>query len=416
MISPLRSGFLRASFTLAHAAMAAVLLGLVSVDAFAVPAPDAAPAAVWVGADDPRIAYSDYVRLQIVAGPENSAQKAALFDRLLDMPGKGYRWDSPGSRVRFRTNATAVSATFASTGLHISTSARNGEMLCYIDGRRAAVFGAPAATSADGVRSAAVRTELPRPDHSGWHDYELILPYGDSVAFEGLHVDAAARFETVTPRPAVRYVAYGDSVTHGFSASDVGRTYPFLVAQEKNWELLNLGVGGRCSTGTDGNIVGALNPNIVTVLIGVNDWQTGVPVARYRANMAEFIDGLRAVQPQVPVYVLTPLWVAESWRPAKRVADLEDYREALRALVRERRDRQLHLIEGPSLIDPLPELFDLVAVHPNDAGFASLAERLAIALPSAGRHISKTPPPRAPTKNAAQPSPAALDVSPVRVR
>lgn len=365
-------------------AVASVVAGLA--------APSRAQAAeAWVGADDPRLTYSDYIRLQIAAPPEDSTRKAASFDRLLDMPGKGYRWDSPGSRVRFRTDATSVSATFASTGLHISTSARNGQILCQIDGQRAAVFGAPSAGPA-GASRAPQRIALPRPARPGWHEYELILPYGDSVAFEGLHVNDAARFEPMPPRPAFRYVAYGDSITHGFAASDVGRTFPFLVAEKKNWQLLNLGLGGRSSTGGDGRIIGSLNPDLVTVLIGVNDWQSAVPVARFRANMTAFFDGLRALQPQVPVYVITPLWVAESWIPAKKVAELEEYREALRALVRERRDAQLHLIEGPTLIDPRPELFDPVAVHPNDAGFAAMAARLASALPATGVDPAQMPP------------------------
>jgi len=40
------------------------------------------------------------------------------------------------------------------------------------------------------------------------------------------------------------------------------------------------------------------------------------------------------------------------------------------------RTMPLHVIEGPDLIDQDPSLFSPVAVHPNDAGFAEMAERL----------------------------------------
>jgi hypothetical protein len=60
--------------------------------------------------------------------------KLARFDRLLDIPSKGYRWDNPGTRIRFRTNASSVKALLYFNELHISTSARNSHGLSLIDG------------------------------------------------------------------------------------------------------------------------------------------------------------------------------------------------------------------------------------------------------------------------------------------
>jgi hypothetical protein len=68
--------------------------------------------------------------------------------------------------------------------------------------------------------------------------------------------------------------------------------------------------------------------------------------------------------------------VPPSWKPEKAVADLEEYRRVLRELVVSLADPHLHLIEGPDLIDHDPAFFDSVAVHPNDQGFAQMAERL----------------------------------------
>lgn len=49
----------------------------------------------------------------------------------------------------------------------------------------------------------------------------------------------------------------------------------------------------------------------------------------------------------------------------------------LREIVTTRNDANLHLVEGPDLIDHDATFFDPVAVHPNDKGFAQMSERLA---------------------------------------
>jgi lysophospholipase L1-like esterase len=233
------------------------------------------------------------------------------------------------------------------------------------------------------VSTATVRTQelitvsMAVPPGGGYHDYELVLPYGDSVDFQGVQVDPDAQFEAPAARPATRYLAYGDSITHGFTASDIGGGYAFRIAEAKGWQLVNMGYGGRASTITDGSVVGAQGADVITVLIGVNDWQGGVPLATYSNRLDGFLSSLRALQPTVPVYLLTPLWVDPAWDPAADIAPLESYRQVVRDVAAARGDPNLAVIEGPELIDPDVAYFDAVRVHPNDAGFVQMAERLA---------------------------------------
>jgi lysophospholipase L1-like esterase len=205
----------------------------------------------------------------------------------------------------------------------------------------------------------------------------VILPYGDSVDFRGVEVNPEARFEAPRARPPTRYLAYGDSITHGFTASAVDKSYAFLVAQKNGWQLVNLGLGGRASNVSDARVVASLKADVISVFMGVNDWQGGGPVERYRSNMTGFFDVVRAAQPTVPIYYLTSLWVAPSWNPNGQAADLESYRQVAREIVAARKDPNLHLIEGTDLIDHDIALFDATPVHPNDKGFAQMADRLA---------------------------------------
>lgn len=78
----------------------------------------------------------------------------------------------------------------------------------------------------------------------------------------------------------------------------------------------------------------------------------------------------------MPVNVITPLWVSENWKPKAARFDVERYRAVARELVASAHDAHPHLIEGPELIDHDGRFFDRVLVHPNDEGFAVMAERL----------------------------------------
>lgn len=330
-----------------------------------------------IAPDDSKITYSDYVHLEFVPSPLDPSAKLARFDRLYDMPSKGYRWDNSGARIRFRTDVTSVKALLYFNDLHVSTSARNSNGLYLIDG-----VGKPEwtfRTKAIEVKREpeTVAVTLSPAGAAGFHDYELILPYGDSVDFQGVEVNAGARFEAPTPRPAIRYLAYGDSITHGFTASAVDKSYAYLVAQKNGWQIVNLGQGGRISTPADGKVVASLKADVISVFIGVNDWQCGIPLERYRSNMMAFFDAIRAEQPSTPIYYLTALWVTPSWNPQAQIADLESYRKVAREVVAARKDANLHLIEGLELIDHDVALFDATPVHPNDRGFAQMGERLA---------------------------------------
>src|SRR4051812_48889670 len=144
----------------------------------------------FVGPGKSSIAYSDYVHLEFVPSPLDPAAKLARFDRILDMGGKGYRWDNPAARIRFRTDATTVKAQSYFNELHISTSARNSNALYLIDGVNKPAWRFKTKTVVPKRAPETVEVVMAPAGAAGFHDYELILPYGDSADFQGLVVNA----------------------------------------------------------------------------------------------------------------------------------------------------------------------------------------------------------------------------------
>lgn len=301
------------------------------------------------------------------------------LSRPIDAPKRGYGWDNPGATVSFRSDARQLAVRLRWSEKHTSTSARNGVGLFLVDGA-----GRDDWRFDDGVagvkRPVVVRdVPLPVPEAQGLHTYSVVMPYGDSVEFLGALLPEGARLQ---PPAAVkakrpRWVAYGDSITQGFDASQVGATHAWRVAQARGWEVVNLGIGGRSTTPADAPLVAALKPDLVTVGIGTNDWQGGTPVAVFRTRIGAFLRDLRQAAPQARIALVTPLWVADSWTPDAATTPLAEYRAAASAVGAE---AGVQVVDGLTLVDHERALFHRTAVHPLDAGFAQMAERLAAVL------------------------------------
>ena len=110
---------------------------------------------------------------------------------------------------------------------------------------------------------------------------------------------------------SVRYVALGDSYTIGTSVPTTDRWPNQLVARAPQLELVaNLGVDGFTSADVievELPQVAALRPDVVTLLIGVNDVVQGVPEAKYRRNVGQILDELiRQVGADHVLVVTTP--------------------------------------------------------------------------------------------------------------
>jgi hypothetical protein len=319
--------------------------------------------------DDPNLHYTEFAHASI-------DHRRARFTR--PGPPNPAVVASPGTRVNFRSDARAIwirisyrNAPCGSTGC--------GRFSLEVDGvLRAADIGSDLI---QGWRSYRIFEQSgPEP-----HDFSLIFPYSSAVDFRGLELAGGSRrlLAPAPGRPGALFVAYGDSITQGAYATAIVRTYPHQVAAMKAWSVINMGFGGEPVVEEDGTDVGELGGGLVTVAIGINDYNLSRRVEATRRLYGAFLDNLRAEQPETPVYCITPLWTTAEDNPNALGAVPEDYRREIRSVVTERMqaDPNLHLIEGLDLVPHSPSFF-VDGLHPNDAGFASYALNLAARLPN----------------------------------
>lgn len=214
---------------------------------------------------------------------------------------------------------------------------------------------------------------------------EVWLPhFGDYLLWE-----AAFDGESVTIAHAQgpRWITYGSSITHCQQADGPTETWPALVARREGWQLSNLGLAGECQLDpVVADTIGQTPAELISLCVGINSYNAAAYSERSWAGALQgFLATIRRAHPSVPIAVITPvLSLPREATPNAVGWTLADYRQATADVVvrlREKGDDRLHLIDGAGILterEALERLPD--TLHPDTAGYAIMADRLAPAL------------------------------------
>jgi len=177
----------------------------------------------------------------------------------------------------------------------------------------------------------------------------------------------------------LRYLALGDSYTAGTGASDAAHAWPSIIAARLGAELTNPAVNGYTTEDLIRDelpLVYELQPELVTVLIGVNDLVQGRSMEAYRESLATIYDavaGARVVAVSIPSWSYVP--TAADFGGAARVDRLTQlFNAAARQLAGERGFPWVDL--GPVSTSNIgsPGWLASDQLHPGDAQYAAWAE------------------------------------------
>lgn len=171
-----------------------------------------------------------------------------------------------------------------------------------------------------------------------------------------------AGYANFPPTARGEWVAFGDSLTEGYGANE-GGDYPGQLAKRLRVKIRNLGVPGNTTADGLARLDQALQlqPRVVLLCLGGNDALRSVPVEQTFANLGAMID--RCHQGGSFVVLLGVRSVGLSDKNAKRFEQLAKSKRVL--LV-------------PNILDGVLFTPSLMAdqIHPNDKGYARIAERL----------------------------------------
>lgn len=157
-------------------------------------------------------------------------------------------------------------------------------------------------------------------------------------------------------------ICFGDSITQGYDAVHPSLTYANRLAFSLNVRMINKGIGGdvfhpELIDDSD------LDPDIVTVAYGTNDWAHS-DHNTFLHSAEAFLRKIRNTYPNAQVFVITPIWRTDSNR-LTACGKFEDIATALNTICRS--FSNVHVIDGLSLAAHMPEML-VDHVHPGELG------------------------------------------------
>lgn len=208
-------------------------------------------------------------------------------------------------------------------------------------------------------------------------EFRLYLPLYKKVNSLALGVEPGA---IIKPAPAQKgnkpILFYGTSITQGGCANTPGSNYVSSIGRILDTEVINLGFSGNGK----GEPALARLMREIDAEIFVLDFIANAEIETLDTVLPEFIKLLRARHRHTPIALLGCPAFDLSLLSAKVYATLDRKRDiTLRTYLNAKSagDRNLHFIDGNSLLPAGVTGSYVDGVHPTSHGFAIIAERLA---------------------------------------
>jgi lysophospholipase L1-like esterase len=283
-----------------------------------------------------------------------------------------------GVRIGFVGDAQALDID-VQTGdvLALATPAEHGEFTLYVGGERCGAVPVAAATTTT------VRIEV--PDRDPQSPVEIHLPERYEPRILGIRPVAGEAQPLELP---TRWLAYGDSITQGWTTTDPGATWTATAARATGFDLLNLGFAGAARGDLPlASHLAASPADVISLAWGTNCWsQIEMDAPYIRELMRLFIGMVRRGHPETPLVVMSPVIRPEAEEMKNDSgATLSELRQAIEEAVAgfqtRHSDEHLHLLPGLGLISV--DQLDPDRIHPNDAGHAAMGGAMATVLSAA---------------------------------
>ncbi len=138
------------------------------------------------------------------------------------------------------------------------------------------------------------------------------------------HMSIVIPPSTATSSSRLTYVSLGDSLTAGAGAATESESYPYrlakLLAEKHGAEVTldNLGQPGANTIDVLNQqvpLVAALHPDVVTLLIGVNDLHYQVPPESFEKNLAAIVDNLSSTTEHLNIITIPYLGNSSAFMP-----------------------------------------------------------------------------------------------------
>lgn len=212
---------------------------------------------------------------------------------------------------------------------------------------------------------------------------ELALPYDESrveIYFpshrEGrifdVTLDDGASF-SAPAAPKWQILFKGDSITNGSSTRFTSMGYTHQVARALDAHIINQGIGGEEFNPAAVDTDLKLDPDLVVLAFGTNDWSHAPSHTRMVANVNGHLAGLRDLYPDKKIVMLLPIWRADYTATDRKTGSFE---EARRVLCEAAERFHITVVDAWGFVPHIVDVFADKRLHPNEFGFQFYAENL----------------------------------------
>ena len=198
-------------------------------------------------------------------------------------------------------------------------------------------------------------------------EYVINFPMWSEVAELYIGVDKEARLEKAddyTVKTPV--VFYGSSITMGKCFSRPGCSYENILSQRLDFDYINLGFGGSAKGEQEiADYIAGLDMSVFVL-----DYDWNAPDVEYLKETHErFYKTVRKAHKDIPIIMMSrPKYYLSEEEKLRRQVVEETYKNALE------RNENVYFIYGNTLMDDkVRDNGTVDGVHPNDAGFMSMA-------------------------------------------
>ncbi len=206
---------------------------------------------------------------------------------------------------------------------------------------------------------------------SGEKAVRIYLPNLTATGLKEVELKEATIF--IPTEKAVKYIAYGDSITQGYTATNPSLSYVNRVGREFDAEVYDLGVGGEFFDPRMQDEDYPIKADLVTVAYGTNDW-SGILPGEDNERRKKFFEGLVKIHEGAKIFYILPIWRGDAEKEKNGYGKLDDYC----AMVREEMKHypEITVVEGDALVPHHVDFFKPDQLHPNDLGFCLYGENL----------------------------------------
>lgn len=276
-----------------------------------------------------------------------------------------YAHTQTGVRIRFKTKSKNIYMSFTERTDAGKVGLHNG-FAVYADGNRYKVF-------------ESLNFNFVSPGTEGQAVlYEVVLPSLHGVNITGLSIDDGFTLEEISPLNKPVMAVIGTSISHGTGQqSSSFYTYPFIVASDMGWDLVNLAVAGAHTGWPMSLLFKGKKADYIIVELGFNDWYwDNKPLSSKAGQYNKLLDSLRVFQKNAKIICVTPIVTTYTTSTMGAGFRFEDFREMVRSIVTAKQikgDSLLYIVHGDSLTNSAM-LDD--GVHLSEKGAQSFATAL----------------------------------------